>query len=289
MLTPLRRSALYMPASNARAIEKAKTLPCDVVILDLEDAVAPESKALAREQALDAVRRGGFGERQLVVRCNDLASPYGEDDCKALALAKPDAVLAPKVSSVQDLKAYRSALGGEGGPALWAMIETCAVVFELRELSRAAVSCGLQGFVLGTNDLVKELGCEESSDRIALQPIFSLTVAAARLAGLFALDGVCNALQDAAALEAECRQARAFGFDGKTLIHPAQIKTTNRMFSPGEAALNHARAVLAAFAAPENHAKGVVRVDGRMVERLRLAQAERVIALAQAAAREPGR
>jgi citrate lyase subunit beta/citryl-CoA lyase len=277
-----RRSALYMPASNARAIEKARALPCDVVILDLEDAVAPEAKPAARDQAAEAVRGGGFGRRELVIRCNGLDTPWGADDLAAAAACGPDAVIAPKVSSPAAIAACDAALAG--APAhtrLWAMVETCAAILDLKAIAGARGG-RLAGLVVGLNDLAKEMGGRQAPDRAPHVGVLALTVAAARANGLIALDSVCNALDNPALLERQCRQGAEIGFDGKTLIHPGQIETANSLFSPPEDEVAWARAVIAAFADPANAGKGALRVDGRLAERLHLAQAEQLVAVAEA-------
>ena len=272
-----RRSALYLPASNAKALAKARTLPCDVVILDLEDAVAPEAKALARDQAVAAVREGGFGHRELVVRANALSSPWGQDDLAALAMARPDAVLVPKVDSGADVTAHVARLGDD--LPLWVMIETARSVLRLEDIAAAP---GLAAFVMGTNDLAKEMGAELDRERLPFLGFLAASVAAARAYGLAVLDGVYNDLEDTDGLVAQCRQARAFGFDGKTLIHPNQVQPCNVAFSPSTAEIARARAIRDAFDAPENADKGAIRLDGRMVERLHLAQALKVLAVAEA-------
>lgn len=278
-----RRSVLYMPAANARAIEKAKGLPCDVIILDLEDAVAPDAKSDARDQAVAAVKAGGFGPREVVIRVNGLETPWGADDLAAARAARPDAVLAPKVSSARDASAHAAVLGPD--LPLWVMIETCAALFCLSEIARAAPS--LQALVLGSNDLAKEMRCRLDVDRAPLAAALTLTVAAARAAGITVLDGVYNGIEDAAGLARQCRQAVDFGFDGKSLIHPSQIEAANRAFTPAAAEVAWARTVVAAFDSPENAGKGVIKVEGRMVERLHLDEARRLIAVAEAiAARE---
>jgi citrate lyase subunit beta/citryl-CoA lyase len=279
-----RRSALYMPASNARAIEKARSLACDVVILDLEDAVAPDAKPAARAQAVEAVKAGGFGRRELVIRCNGLDTPWGADDLAAAAEAAPDAVLVPKVSSPADIAAYDAALvGAPAGVRLWAMVETCAAVLDLKAIA-AARSGRLAGLAVGLNDLAKEMGGRQTPDRAPHLAVLTLTVAAARANGLIALDSVCNALDDPDLLERQCRQGAEIGFDGKTLIHPGQLETANRLFSPPEDDVAFARAVIAAFAAPENAGRGALRVEGRLAERLHLGEAERLVAIAEAIA-----
>ena len=276
-----RRSALYMPAANARAIEKARELPCDVVILDLEDAVAPDAKDLARDQAVAAVRAGGFGPREVVIRVNGLDTPWGVEDLAAAIDARPDAILVPKVSSAHDMRAYGAAEAG--GVPLWAMVETCASLFALPEI--AGAGAGLAALVIGTNDLAKEMRCRLTVERAALAGPLSLAVAAARAHGLVILDGVFNGIDDDAGLARQCEQGAEFGFDGKTLIHPRQIEAANRAFTPAEEEVEWSQAIVAAFDSPENAAKGVIRVEGRMVERLHLAEARRLIAVSDAIAR----
>lgn len=275
-----RRSALYMPASNARAVEKARDLPCDVVILDLEDAVAPEQKAGARDAAVATVRAGGFGHRELVVRANALDTEWGADDLAALRASGADAVLLPKVSDVATLRAARQTLGGD--TPLWAMVETARGVVNLPAIVDASREVGLAALVVGTNDLAKELRCRPDGTRAPLLPILTQVVLAARMAGLVALDGVINVLDDEAAIEAECVQGLEWGFDGKTLIHPAQIAAANRVFSPTPAEVAWAETIVAAFDLPEHFARGAIRIEGRMVERLHLEDARRTLALAAA-------
>ena len=275
----VRRSALYMPASNPRAIAKARGLACDVVILDLEDAVAPEEKARARNQAVAAIAEGGFGARERVVRINALDTPWGTDDLAAIRDAGVDAVLVPKISTPADLAKVRAVLG-EQGPPIWAMIETCGAILSLPALSAAAQASGLTAMIAGTNDLAKEMRCRLGSDRAALVPALATIVIAARAAGIIALDGVCNALDDPARFAGECAQGAMLGFDGKTLIHPSQIDAANSGFGPNAEALDRARAIVAAFAQPDAADKGAIRLDGEMVERLHLAEAEALLALA---------
>ncbi|MBX3483927.1 CoA ester lyase [Phenylobacterium sp.] len=280
-----RRSALYLPASNARAIEKARTLPCDVVILDLEDAVAPDAKAEARAGAVAAVEAGGFGGRELVVRVNGLDTPWGADDLDAVGAARPGAVLVPKVSAPADFAAARTRL--PEGVALWAMIETCAAVFRLDALGAESVNEGVAAWVMGTNDLAKEMRCGLTVERAPLMTALTLSVMAARAHGIAILDGVFNEIADTEGLARQCAQAAELGFDGKTLIHPSQVEAANAAFSPDPAAVAWARTVVAAFEAPEAAGKGVLKVDGRMVERLHFDQARRLIGVAEAiAARE---
>jgi citrate lyase subunit beta / citryl-CoA lyase len=278
-----RRSALYMPASNVKAIEKARGLDCDVVILDLEDAVAPEAKEMARAQAVEAVRAGGFGRREVVIRCNGLETPWGADDLKAAAAAAPDAVLVPKVNDAAGVAAYDAALASAPKTtALWAMIETCRSVFRLEEIAAASAGSRLTTWVMGTNDLAKEMRARQTPGREPFAAALGLAVAAARAHNLIILDGVYNAIDDDAGLEAICEQGVDFGFDGKTLIHPRQVEICNRVFSPSAAEVTFARAVIAAFALPENAGKGAIRVEGRMAELLHLAQAQRLVAVDQA-------
>jgi citrate lyase subunit beta/citryl-CoA lyase len=280
MINRPRRSVLYMPASNARAIEKARTLPCDAIILDLEDAVAPEAKPQAREQAAAAIAGGGFGGRETIIRCNGLDTPWGAEDLAAAAHAGPDAILVPKVNGPEDIATYDAAIAAAPlKTALWAMIETPAAVFALDAIGRAAETSRLSLFVIGLNDLAKAMGGRQTPDRAPHVPILSLAVAAARAHGLSILDSVTNAIDDQPLLEAHCRQAADIGFDGKSLIHPNQIETANRLFSPDVAEVAWARAVIAAYALPENAGKGALQIDGRLAERLHLDQAERLIAI----------
>lgn len=277
-----RRSALYMPATNAKALAKARSLPCDIVILDLEDAVAPDAKDEARAAAIAAVNEGGFGHREVAIRANAIDSEWGMADLAAIAGSKADAVLVPKVGSTQDIGRYEEAL--EAAPAsmqLWAMIETCEAVFNLEPIAALAASTRLSLWVMGTNDLAKEMRAQLTPCRTPFLPFFSFAVAAARLHGLTILDGVCNEFRDLEVFEAESRQALMFGFDGKSLIHPAQVEPCNAVFSPGEAELAWARNVIAAFQLPENQGKGVIRVDGKMTELLHLEQAQRLVAVAE--------
>ena len=277
-----RRSALYMPASNARAVEKARTLACDVVILDLEDAVAPEAKASARDAAVAAVKAGGFGRREVAIRVNALGTPWGVEDLAAASEAAPDAVLAPKVGSESDVEAYSSALTYAPSTQLWAMIETCPAMFALERIARAAEGSRLSGLVMGVNDLAKEMRARQTADRAAFIPFLAMTVAAARAHGLVALDGVHNEIDDLSALEAVCRQGADLGFDGKSLIHPSHLDICNRLFSPPDDELAWARAVVEAFEQPQNAGKGALRVDGRLAEHLHLDQCRRLIATAAA-------
>ena len=269
-----------MPASNARAIEKARELPCDVVILDLEDAVAPDAKDEARANAVAAVRAGGFGPREVVIRANGLDTPWGEADLKAAGEARPDAVLVPKISAPEDLAQVRKRLG-EPMP-LWAMIETCAAIFRLDALGAESVNEGVDAWVIGSNDLAKEMRCALTVEREALVTALSLSVMAARAYRLAIIDGVFNEIADAAGLARQCAQAASLGFDGKSLIHPSQVVPANAAFTPDVEAVAWARTVVAAFGQPEAAGQGVLKVEGRMVERLHFAEAQRLIAVADA-------
>ncbi|KQM13924.1 HpcH/HpaI aldolase/citrate lyase family protein [Novosphingobium sp. Leaf2] len=275
------RSALYLPASNAKAIAKARTLPCDVVILDLEDAVAPEAKASAREAAITAVAEGGFGDRLVAIRANGLDTQWGAADLFAIAGSCADAVLMPKVNGPQDIARCEAALASaHPGMQMWAMIETCASMFALEPIAAMASSTRLSLWIMGINDLAKEMRAPLSAERTPFLPFLSMAVAAARAHGVAILDGVCNEFRDLDAFEAEARQGQQFGFDGKSLIHPAQIDPCNTVFSPSEADLAWARSVIAAFALPENAGQGVIRVDGKMTELLHLEQAQQMVAMA---------
>jgi len=277
-----RRSALYLPASNAKAIAKARTLPADVVILDLEDSVAPELKEEARAAALAAVKEGGFGGREVAIRANGLDTPWGAADLLASARSGADAVLVPKVSSPADIVRCQTALSA--APAalqLWAMIETCACIPHLHDIAALASSTRLTLWVMGVNDLAKEMRARLTPERTPFLPMLSLAVAAARAHGLTILDGVCNEFRDLELFQAEAEQGLLFGFDGKSLIHPAQIAPCNAVFSPSAEELAWAQVVIAAFALPENQGKGAIRVEGKMVELLHLEQAQRLVAVAE--------
>lgn len=278
-----RRSLLYLPASNSRALEKARTLPADCIILDLEDAVAPEMKQEARDAAVQAVRDGGFGSRELIVRVNGLDTLWGEADLAAVAAAAPDAVLVPKVDRPSDIAAYDHWLANAPPHlALWAMIETCACIGELHAIAACAETSRLAAFVIGTNDLAKESRAQLLPGRLPFLPILSLAVVAARSQGLVVIDGVCNEFRDLSLFGAEAQQGLDFGFDGKTLIHPDQIEPCNAIFSPSAEALAWSRQVIEAFADAENAGRGAIRIDGKMAERLHLEEAQRLVAIAEA-------
>ena len=280
-----RRSVLFLPASNPKAVIKARELAADVVILDLEDAVAPEAKQAARAAAVAAVTEGGWGRRELVIRVNGLDGPWGADDLAAVAAAGPDAVLVPKVSDCAGLLAYDNALASAlAATRLWTMIETCAVVPELNRLAALASSTRLVAFVVGTNDLAKDMRAQLRPGRAPFLPVLTATVCAARAHGLSVIDGVCNEFRDLDVLTCEAQQGLEFGFDGKSLIHPDQIGPCNAVFSPSEAELAKARAIVAAFEDPDNQGKGAIRLEGGMVELLHLDQARRTLAIAAAIA-----
>ena len=282
-----RRSVLYMPGSNTRAIEKARTLPADAVILDLEDSVAPEAKAAARQQVMEAVAAGSFGPREVIVRINGLDTQWWLDDLNAVAKAKPDAVLVPKVSSpnhLEDVAERLVDISADQKIRVWAMMETPLAMLNARDIATAAsdVETRLAAFVMGTNDLAKDTRAKIMPGRAAMLPWLMNCVAAARAFGLDILDGVYNDLSNAEGFARECSEARDMGFDGKTLIHPNQIGPCNAAFSPTTEEIAQANKIIAAFDLPENKDKGVVQLDGRMVERLHADMARRTVAIAQA-------
>lgn len=278
-----RRSVLYLPGSNARALDKARALPADGLILDLEDAVAPAAKEEARARVVAALAAGGFGRREVVVRVNGGATPWGPADLDAVARSGADAVCLPKVEHPDDVHAAERALVAAGAPehlALWCMIETPLGVLAVAEI--AAASPRLAALVAGTSDLVKDLGARHTPGRAEVLPSLGLLLLAARAHGLAALDGVHLDLADEEGLEAACRQGRDLGFDGKTIIHPKQLDAANRAFAPAPAEVDAARRVIAAHAEAEAAGKGVVVVDGRLVEALHVEAARRTVALAEA-------
>jgi citrate lyase subunit beta/citryl-CoA lyase len=284
-----RRSVLYMPGSNARAIEKARSLPADAIILDLEDSVAPQSKAAARQQVADAVKAGGFGPREVVVRINGLDTQWWLDDLNTIAHAKPDAILVPKVSSPKQFgDVIERLIDVHAGHEVrvWAMMETPLAMLHAGEIAAAALDTEnrLTAFVMGTNDLAKDTRARIMPGRAGMLPWLMTCVAAARAYGVEIIDGVYNDLGNAEGFAQECAQARDLGFDGKTLIHPSQIEPCNAAFSPDAAEVAQARKIIAAFDLPENQGKGVVALDGRMVERLHADMARRTVAIAEAIA-----
>ncbi len=283
-----RRSVLYMPAANARALEKAKSLPADALIFDLEDAVAPDAKGTARDQAVAAATSGEYGRREVTIRCNGLDTPWGADDLDAIGRAAatggPAAVVVPKVESVAYLTEISGRLDAAGAPAdfaIWAMIETPTAIFDARAI--AAVE-RVAALVMGTNDLVKELRASAGAGRSSLVPHLATAVLAARATGTVILDGVYNDITDADGFAAECRQGAELGFDGKTLIHPGQVETANETWAPTDDEIAEARTIIAAFAEAEADGRGVVTVDGRMIENLHVETAKRVLAVADAIA-----
>jgi citrate lyase subunit beta/citryl-CoA lyase len=284
-----RRSVLYMPGSNARAIEKARTLPVDGVILDLEDAVAPEAKEQARAQVADAVKAGGFGGREVFIRVNGIDTPWHAEDLVAAAHAAPDAILVPKISHPDQLDLIGRRLldiHANHKVRVWAMIETPLAIFNILSIAEEArdSESRLSGLVMGTNDLAKDTRARLVPGRAPMLPWLATCVLAARQHGVDILDGVYNDLGDAEGFERECIQARDMGFDGKTLIHPNQVAPCNAVFSPSADEVAQARAIIAAFDLPENRDKGVVQVDGRMVERMHAEMARRTVAIAEAIA-----
>jgi citrate lyase subunit beta/citryl-CoA lyase len=270
-----RRSVLYMPGSNARALEKARTLPADALILDLEDAVAPDAKELARRQVCGAVKARGFGLREVVIRVNALDTEWGKADLTAAVEANPDAILVPKVSSAAELYNVTAAAAEA---SLWAMIETPRAILKLAEIAgaRGRLAC----LVMGTNDLLKDMHGMPMRGRENLAAALTLSVLVARAHGLAIIDGVFNNIADPEGFHAECMRARAFGFDGKTLIHPSQIAPCNEIFAPSAEEVESARRVIAAFQLPENRDKGAIALDGRMVERLHVETARHTVAVA---------
>ena len=291
MIRP-RRSALYMPGSNARAIEKARSLPADAIILDLEDSVAPDQKAAARDQVCAAVRAGGFGPREVVIRTNGLETEWGPADLAAAIAAGPDAILLPKVSSPGDVMLAAREANNKGAPAqmrLWAMIETPLGLLNVDSIARTAQdpASRLAVFVMGTNDIAKETRARLMQGRASMIGWLSNSILAARAYGIDVLDGVYNQLADLEGLRAECEQGRDLGMDGKTVIHPNQIAVANEIFAPPEAEVEWARKIIAAFEQAENAAKGAISLEGKMVERLHADMARRTLAIADALATRP--
>jgi citrate lyase subunit beta/citryl-CoA lyase len=281
-----RRSCLYMPGANPKALAKARELEADALIFDLEDSVAPEMKEEARAGVIAALAEGGYGARERIVRVNALATPWGERDIEAMAEAPIDAVLVPKIHSAEDVAAVDETMSEAGmNAALWIMIETPLSILNVKELAATAKRTRLACFVMGTNDLAKELHAKPARDRAPLLFALSAAVAGARAYGLAAIDGVFNDIQNAEGFAEECRQGRALGFDGKTLIHPTQLEPCNAIFAPSAEETADARAIIEAFALPENAGKGVIKVNGRMTELLHLEQARRTVAIADAIGR----
>ncbi|MFZ5731662.1 MAG: HpcH/HpaI aldolase/citrate lyase family protein [Pseudomonadota bacterium] len=288
MIRP-RRSMLFMPGSNARALEKARTLPADGLILDLEDAVAPDAKATARDQISAAVKARGFGRREVIIRINGLDTPWWIDDIGMAAKAQPDGVMVPKVSRVADLKAIADRIADMGGGVhikIWAMIESPQAVLRAPEIAAAGSEADnrLAGFVIGPNDIARESRIRMVKGRAPMLPLLSNCVLAARAGGIEILDGVYNDFSDLEGFARECEQGRDLGFDGKTLIHPSQIAPCNAAFTPAADEVERARKIAALFDSPENAGKGAVQMDGQMVERMHMEIARRTIAIADAIA-----
>ena len=284
-----RRSVLYMPGSNARALDKARTLPADALILDLEDAVAPDQKADARARIVENVKAGGYGKREVIVRVNALDSPWGKADIADVGASGADAILIPKVSTPGDIMLAARELRESGAPdsvRLWAMMETPLAILNADSIARTAgdPASRLSVLVMGTNDLAKETRARLIPGRAPMLPWLMQTLAAARIHGLDVLDGVYNNLKDEAGFISECEQGRDMGMDGKTLIHPAQIAPANQIFAPSDEEIAQARKIVAAFDLPDNHNKGVIPLDGRMVERMHADMGRRVLAIAHAIA-----
>jgi citrate lyase subunit beta/citryl-CoA lyase len=275
-----------MPGSNERALEKAKTIPADALIFDLEDAVAPDAKPLARDQVSAAVKNGGYGGREIVIRVNALETPWGTEDILAACEAEPDAILVPKVVHPGDIISVAKILQGVHAPEeirLWAMMETPMAILNARTIAATAVyeENRLCCLVMGTNDLIKESRARALHDRFAVVPWLAMTLVAARAYRLDIIDGVYNEFRDEMGLREECERGRTLGMDGKTLIHPSQVGPCNQIFSPTEEEVEWSRKIIEAFRRPENKQKGVIVVEGRMVERLHLGMAERTVSIAE--------
>lgn len=278
--TPL-RSVLYMPSSNERALEKAKNIACDALILDLEDAVAPDAKPAAREAAAAAAASGDYGRRTVTIRVNGLGTEWHDDDIVAASQAGPAAIVVPKVDSADDVARLVAAMEKAGAPdhtRLWAMVETPVAILSALEIARASQRLG--AFVLGTNDLVKELYAEHVPGRAPVLPSLHTALLAGRAAGIAVIDGVYNDVKDTEGFLAECEQGRQMGFDGKTLIHPGQVEGANRAFAPSEQAVEDARGLIAAW--EDGKGAGVVTWNGRMVENLHVESARRTLAIDEA-------
>ena len=286
MIRP-RRSLLFMPGSNARALEKARNLPADGLILDLEDAVAPDAKAMARDQIAAAVAAKGFGKREVLIRINALDSPWWIDDVAMAGKARPDGILVPKISSVADLNTISdrlSDINADMSIRVWAMIETSRAVLHAEQLAAAARDVRLAGFVFGPNDISRETRIRMLPGRTAMIPMITHCILATRAHGLEILDGPYSDFSNVDGFAQECTQGRDLGFDGKTLIHPGQIEACNAIFTPPAEEVAHARKIIAAFERPENAGRGAISLDGQMVERLHADMARRTIAIADAIA-----
>tara|TARA_S200002703_G_scaffold34958_1_gene30189 strand:+ start:678 stop:1520 length:843 start_codon:yes stop_codon:yes gene_type:complete len=274
-----------MPGANERALEKAKSLAADTVIMDLEDAVAPDAKEAARETIRAAIQGGGYGHREIVVRMNGLDTEWGRADLKMAVDSGAHALLAPKVIDGSDIDRLDDAMSRAGAPAdmgLWVMIEMPKAILNIKDIAEAVGRTRLTTFVMGTNDLAKEYRARMTPDRLAFQTALQLSVAAARAYNIIAIDGVYNDIKNEQGLIDECEQGRDLGFDGKTLIHPSQLDTANRVFAPSPHDVEHAQAVIEAFADPENAGKGVLKVNGKMTELLHLEEARRAVEMDKA-------
>lgn len=275
-----------MPATNEKALAKARALAADIVIVDLEDAVPPDAKVAARQMAVEAVQAGGFGEREVLIRANGRETPWGAGDVAAIAQSGADGLLVPKVTGPTDIGWYHTALrAAPAGMALWVMIETCTAVQAMAAIATMASDTRLAGFVMGTNDLGKEMRARVTPDRIAFLPILTMAITFARGNGLVVLDGVCNDFNDPDQFADECRQGLVLGFDGKTIIHPKQVEPCNAVFSPSPKEIAWAERIVSTFAEPGNVERGVLQVDGKMVELLHLEDARSVLASAAAISR----
>ena len=284
-----RRSVLYMPAANERALEKAKAIPADALIFDLEDAVAPDAKAEARERACAMFVAGGYGNREITIRANGIGTQWHDDDLAAIAKAGPDGVVVPKVNSAADVHAIEAALERHGAPdrtRIWAMLETPVAMLHAEEICGASER--LNVLVMGTNDLAKELHAQRVPSRQPLMGGLYLALLAARAADKVILDGVFNDIKDEVSFAAECSQGRQMGFDGKTLVHPSQVEPCNLAFSPEADEVEVAVRIIAAFEEAEREGRGVVTVDGRMIENLHVDEARRVLAIQEAIAAAEG-
>ena len=279
-----RRSVLYMPAANERALEKAKDIQADALIFDLEDAVAPDSKEVAREQACAAAASSEYGNRELTIRCNGLDTPWGKDDVLAAAAAGPAAVVIPKVDGSSYLDEISELLNQGGAPSstqIWAMVETPIGILHVEEIARHE---RMSVMVMGTNDMAKELRASITADRQALLPYLAMCLLSARAAGVAILDGVYNDIKDESGFKDVCVQGAEMGFDGKTLIHPNQVAPTNEIFSPSLDELDFHRRIIEEFEAAEKDGRGVLTVDGKMIENLHVDEARRALAVADAIA-----
>ncbi|MDF1730719.1 MAG: CoA ester lyase [Minwuia sp.] len=280
-----RRSVLYMPGSNTRAMEKAKTIAADAIILDLEDAVSPDAKATARQQIVDALAAGGYGKREMIVRINGLDTPWGADDMAAIAKSGADAILVPKINDAETVQGLVAAMDKAGAPAsmaLWCMMETPIGILNAQSIGAASDRVAV--WVMGTNDIAKDTGAHHTPMRLPMVTALGICMLAARAYGIQILDGVYNDIKDDDGFRDICQQGLEMGFDGKTLIHPSQVAPCNEVFSPTEAQLEMAARIVAGFEEAQREGKGVVTVDGRMIENLHVEQAKKQLALAAAVA-----